>query len=216
MTTKVELLEVFGNDLMVINAARVSFGKQKKQFDDKDDKLMKYLIDHQHTSPFRHPQLQFRITCPIYIERQIFKHQTGLSANSISGRYIDFSDSYTTIENWRKQSVDKKQGSDGSLPIETQKYCAVIEDRVIDYCKGAYKNLLEIGVSKEQARTILPLNLNTTFIWTGSLMAFLHLFKLRLKDNAQEETRIVAQQMLDKIKEYPGNPFAMTLKHYNL
>lgn len=89
----VEIIEVFGNDLMIVNAARVSFGKTKEAFDEKDEKLIKYLVEHKHVAPFRHPQLQFRITCPIYVERQLFKHQVGLSANSISGRYVDFSDS---------------------------------------------------------------------------------------------------------------------------
>jgi len=97
MSISVELLSHFGDDLMVVNAARVSYGKNKAEFDDKDEKLIKYLVEHKHTSVFRHCQLQFRITCPLYIERQVFKHQVGLSANSISGRYVDFSDSYTLI-----------------------------------------------------------------------------------------------------------------------
>ena len=87
---KVELLSHFGDDLMVANCARVSYGKSKIKLDDKDSKLIKYLVEHKHTAPFRHPQLQFRITCPIYVERQLFKHQVGMSANSISGRYVDF------------------------------------------------------------------------------------------------------------------------------
>jgi thymidylate synthase (FAD) len=98
MENKVELLSHFGDDLMSINSARVSFGKSKDMLDEKDERLIKYLVEHKHTAPFRHPQLQFRITCPIYVERQLFKHQIGWSANSISGRYVDFSDSYTTIK----------------------------------------------------------------------------------------------------------------------
>ena len=197
----VELIEHFGNDLMVVNAARVSYGKSKEEFDNKDERLIKYLVEHKHVAPFRHPQLQFRITCPIYVERQLFKHQVGLSANSISGRYVDFSDSYTTIQEWRKQATNSKQGSEG-----------LIEDH--DVCVTAYKKLLEVGVSKEQARTILPLNLNTTFIWTGSLLAFLHLFDLRLKPDTQQETREVAAQMLKLVQDIPGNPFLNTLKAF--
>src|SRR5688572_12845376 len=112
---KVELLSHFGDDLMVVNAARVSYGKNKTSLDEKDEKLIKYLYDHRHTSVFRHPQLQFRLTFPIFVERQIFKHQVGVSANSISGRYVDFSDEYYMIEEFRNQAKSSKQGSEGFL-----------------------------------------------------------------------------------------------------
>lgn len=106
---KVELLNHFGNDLMVVNAARVSYGKSKKSFEDNDSKLIKYLVEHKHTAPFRHPQLQFRIECGIFVERQLFKHQVSLTANSISGRYVDFSDKYHLPTELRKQSANSKQ-----------------------------------------------------------------------------------------------------------
>lgn len=212
----VELISHWGDDLMVVNAARVSFGKQKNEFDDKDQKLLKYLKEHKHTSVFRHPQLQFRITCPIYVERQLFKHQVGLSANSISGRYVDFSDSYTTIKEggWRKQSKSSKQGSEGL--VENQLHCHALQKAVIDFCKGVYEKLIENGVSKEQARTVLPMNLNTTFIWTGSLLAFIHMWGLRLKPDAQQETRDIAAQMLKLVKDIPGDPFKYTLEAFEL
>jgi thymidylate synthase (FAD) len=205
----IELLSHFGDDLMIVNAARVSFGKNKEIFDDKDVKLIRYLLEHKHTAPFRHPQLQFRITCPIYVERQLFKHQVGLSANSISGRYVDFSDSYTTIKEWRKQSTNSKQGSEGV--IDNQETCQLLENKVIDICGDVYKQLIQLGVSKEQARTILPLNLNTTFIWTGSLLAFIHLWGLRLKSDTQTETREIAQEMWNLVENIEGNPFKETL-----
>lgn len=210
----VELLEYFGNDLMVINSARVSYGKSKEVFDANDEKLIKYLVEHKHIAPFRHPQIQFRITCPIYVERQLFKHQVGISVNSISGRYVDFSDSYTTIKEWRKQSKSSKQGSEGL--VDNQMACQDIEDKIIQTCSKAYCDLIELGVSKEQARTILPLNLNTTFIWTGSLLALFHLFNLRLKSDTQQETREVAMQMLEQIKSIEGNPFKYSLKAFGL
>ena len=212
--SKVELLSHFGDDLMIVNAARVSFGKNKEMFDEKDSKLINYLIEHKHFAPFRHPQLQFRITCSIYVERQLFKHQVGLSANSISGRYVDFSDSYTNIKEWRKQSKSSKQGSEGI--VEEQATCCNIEANVISYCKKAYDELLRLGVSKEQARSILPLNLNTTFIWTGSLLAFIHLWNLRLKPDTQIETKEIAQEMLELVKNIKGNPFEHTIKAFNL
>lgn len=210
----VELLEYFGNDLMVINSARVSYGKSKEVFDANDEKLIKYLVEHKHIAPFRHPQIQFRITCPIYVERQLFKHQVGISVNSISGRYVDFSDSYTNIKEWRKQSKSSKQGSEGF--VDNQMACQDIEDKIIQTCSKAYCDLIELGVSKEQARTILPLNLNTTFIWTGSLLALFHLFNLRLKSDTQQETREVAMQMLEQIKSIEGNPFKYSLKAFGL
>jgi thymidylate synthase (FAD) len=213
---KVELLSHFGDDLMVANCARVSYGKSKIKLDEKDSKLIKYLVEHKHTAPFRHPQLQFRITCPIYVERQLFKHQVGMSANSISGRYVDFSDSYTTISEWRKQSINSKQGSDGVLNPFEQDMANKIQEDVINYCKFRYDQLIELSVSKEQARSILPLNLNTTFIWTGSILSFIHLFNLRLKPDAQAETRNVAMLMLDYIKSIEGNSFKHTLEAFGI
>ena len=212
----VELLEYFGNDLMVINSARVSYGKSKEVFDANDEKLIKYLVEHKHIAPFRHPQIQFRVTCPIYVERQLFKHQVGISVNSISGRYVDFSDSYTEIEQFRKQSISSKQGSAEDLDKWENLQALHIQEDVIEYCKNAYQKLIELGVSKEQARTILPLNLNTTFIWTGSLLALFHLFNLRLKSDTQQETREVAMQMLEQVKSIENNPFKHSLKAFGL
>lgn len=200
---KVDILNTFGDDDMIVDVARVSYGKIAELYtEEQNKKLLKYLWEHKHTSPFRHPQIQFRITCPIYVERQLFKHQVGISINSISGRYVDFSDSYTTIKEWRKQSKSSKQGSEGT--IEQQKKADIIELQVIDTCRKAYNELLGLGVSKEQARSVLPLSLNTEFIWTGSLLAFLHLCNLRLKKDTQQETREVVESMLEQV-EQEGN-----------
>jgi thymidylate synthase (FAD) len=208
---KVELIDHFGNDHMIVNVARVSYDKKADNYtDEQNTKLIRYLWNHKHSSPFRHPQFQFRIECPIYVERQLFKHQVGISINSISGRYVDFSDSYDTISEWRKQSKNSKQGSEGK--VDNQIACKKIEAKVIDTCKQAYSLLLDLGVSKEQARTILPLNLNTSFIWTGSLLALMHMCSLRLKPDAQVETREVVNAMLTAVGEIPGNPFKNVLE----
>lgn len=213
--SKIELISVYGNDATVCDAARVSFDKKASNYsDEQNSRLINYLVKHKHTSVFRHPQLTFRIQAPIYIERQLFKHQVGMSANSISGRYVDFSDTYTLISEWREQSKDSKQGSAGVLDSVHQDVCRLIEDEVIQVCKTAYDGLIKIGVSKEQARTILPLNLNTTFLWTGSLLSFIHVFNLRLKSDAQQETREVVFEMLRLLKEN-GN-FAESLKAFEL
>lgn len=208
---KVELIDHFGSDNMIVDVARVSYDKKADNYPNEQNiKLIRYLWNHKHSSPFRHPQFQFRIECPIYVERQLFKHQVGISINSISGRYVDFSDSYDTISEWRKQSKNSKQGSEGK--VDNQLACKKIETRVIDTCKEAYSMLLDLGVSKEQARTILPLNLNTSFIWTGSLLAFMHMCSLRLKPDAQVETRKVVNAMLTAIGEIPGSPFKNVLE----
>ena len=210
---KIELLNHFGDDLMVVNAARVSYGKSKKFLDEKDEKLIRYLVDHKHTAPFRHPQLQFRIECPIFVERQLFKHQVGLSANSISGRYVDFSDNYFHIKKLRKQSSSSKQGSSGFLDRPD-----LIEqmDNHIEWSKKLYKELCDAGVAKEQARVILPLCLETQFIWTGSLLAFIHMWKLRLKEDTQQETREVVEKMLNLVMGVDGSPFQHTLNAWEL
>jgi thymidylate synthase (FAD) len=210
---KAELINHFGNDLMVVNAARVSFGKSKEILDEKDQKLIKYLVEHKHIAPFRHPQLQFRIECPIFVERQLFKHQVGLSANSISGRYVDFSDKYYLFDTLRLQSKSSKQGSEGELNrpdlLDMMKTC-------VEYSANLYKALCDNGVAKEQARAILPLCLETQFIWTGSLLAYIHLWNLRLKPDSQKETRDVAYKMLELVKNIDGNPFKYTIEAFGL
>lgn len=214
---KVELLSYYGDDAMIASVARVSYGKDSSNYtEEQNEKLINYLVNHKHTSPFRHPQLQFRIKCPIYVERQLHKHQVGVSVNSISGRYVDFSDSYYKIPEgeWRKQSTSSKQGSEGLA--EDQKTCNDIQEDVISICKMAYENLLILGVSKEQSRSILPLSLETEFIWTGSLLAFFHLCNLRLKDDTQKETRDVVLSMLDLVKNIDWNPFEYTINAFKL
>ena len=215
---KTELLNFFGGDLNHAQVARVSYAKEATSYtEEQNAKLIKYLVEHGHTSPFRHSTLQFRIKCPIYVERQLHKHQVGVSVNSVSGRYVDFSDSYYEIPfgEWRKQSKSSKQGSEGYLIEEQQLKAFHIQDEVIARCKGAYEELLEMGCSKEQARSILPLALETEFIWTGTFLAFMHMCNLRLKEDTQKETRDVVSSMLYLVKNIEGNPFKESLKAFN-
>jgi thymidylate synthase (FAD) len=217
MENKVELLNFFGGDLNHANVARVSYAKDASNFtEEQNAKLIKYLVEHKHTSPMRHSTLQFRIKCPIYVERQLHKHQVGVSINSVSGRYVDFSDSYyeILIGQWRKQSKSSKQGSEGLLSTEDQLKAYYIQEEVIARCKGAYEDLLELGVSKEQARSVLPLSLETEFIWTGTFLAFIHMCNLRLKEDTQKETRDMVKQMLELVQNIEGNPFKETLKAF--
>ena len=212
---KVELLDVFGSDVTVCDVARVSFDKRAEHYTtEQNNSLLSYLARHNHWSPFSHPKVVFRLQVPIYCERQLIKTQIGVEYNSISGRYIDFSDTYSLISEWRTQSKNSKQGSAEPLDMYGQEACNVIEYEVKEFCQNAYKKLIDLGVSKEQARTILPLNLNTTMIWTGSLYAFIRLCKQRLKSDAQAETREIVTEMLRQLKEN-GN-FAESLNVFDL
>ncbi len=212
---KVEFKKAFGDDDMVVDVARVSYDKIAAMFTlEENDKLIYYLAKHKHWSPFAHPKVQFRLEMPIYVERQIIKTAVGVDYNSVSGRYVDFSDTYTTIDTWRKQSTSSKQGSGEDLDEKSNAIANFIQNDVVDCAKIAYQKLIELGISKEQARTILPLNLNTTMIWTGSLYALIRLCNQRLKPNAQKETRDVVQEMLRQVKE--TNLFTTSLTAYNL
>ncbi len=217
MNNTVELLSHYGSDEMVSNVARVSYGKESSNYEEEQNaKLINYLVNHKHTSPFRHPQLQFRIKCPIYVERQLHKHQVGISVNSISGRYVDFSDSYYKIEQFRLQSKSSKQGSGENLNGADNEHAKQIQSKVIEWCKKAYIDLLDLGISKEQARSVLPLSLETEFIWTGSLLAFFHMCNLRLKEDTQKETRDIVTEMLELVKNIEGNPFKHTINAFKL
>lgn len=199
---KSKLLLVRGGDMDVVDVARVSYGKEASNYTEEQNvKLLKYLIKHGHTSPLRHNQIRFRISCPIYVERQIFKHKIGIETNSISGRYVDFSDSYYMIEQFRTQSKDSKQGSGVDLDEYKNLIALQIQEKSIAFAKKHYTELIELGVSKEQARSVLPLALETEFIWTGSFQAFMHLCSLRLKKDTQKETRDLVNQMIEQLIE---------------
>lgn len=213
--SKVELLNYFGGDLNHANVARVSYAKEAENYtDEQNTKLINYLVKNGHTSPFRHSTLQFRIKCPVYVERQLHKHQVGISVNSVSGRYVDFSDSYFQIPfgEWRKQSTSSKQGSEGL--VANQERCNQIQSIVIKKAREAYDELIELGVSKEQARSVLPLSLETEFIWTGTFLSFIHMCNLRLKEDTQKETRDLVEKMLYLVKNISCTPFKNSLEAF--
>ncbi len=216
LNMQVELISHFGDDLMIANVARVSYNKQSPEPTEKDAKLLKYLAEHKHTSPFRHAQLQFRIQCPIFVERQLFTHQIGWARNSISGRYVDFSDTYWSPEKFRYQSKDSKQGSAGELSPEDNEYFIKRFQEVVEQAQLLYDEMATFGIAKELCRVHLPLALETTFIWTGSFHALMHLFALRLKPDAQYETRFLVSQMLKLVEEMPDSPFQHSLNAWNM
>jgi thymidylate synthase (FAD) len=213
---KVELLTHFGSDLMVVNVAKVSYNKESEEMGHKEERLLKFLAEHKHTTPFRHPQLQFRVECPIFVERQLFTHQIGWARNSISGRYVDFSDTYWLPDNLRMQSKSSKQGSDGHVPKEKSDYFISEMKKIVDRSAELYKEMSEYGVAKEQCRIHLPLALETKFIWTGSFHAFVHLCNLRLKADTQQETRELVSEMLNVVKSIEGEPFKHSLLAFGL
>jgi thymidylate synthase (FAD) len=219
---KAELIDFMGSDIKIANVARVSYDKEASNYPaSQNENLLEFLWEEGHVSPFRHAQLQFRLSCPIYVERQLRKHEIGvevnlpmenMSVNSISGRYVDFSDSYYAIKTFRSQSKDSKQGSGEDLSKLDNVIANLTQDEVIENAKTAYQRLLELGTSKEQARSVLPLSLETTFIWTMSFLAFMHLVKLRIKNDVQKETRDLVADMLEQVKNMPGNPFKKSLE----
>jgi len=186
----VELLETFGNDLTVVNAARVSFAKESHEFSEQDGKLVRYLAKHHHITPFFHPQLRFRIKMPIFVAREWFRHQIGFARNEVSRRYVDSPpECYVPKkEDLRERDSNKKQGSkDTAVPNAEYAY-EVINDAT-HAAMDAYRNLLNNGVAPEVARMVLPQSMYTEFIETGSLAAYARLCSLRLDPTAQKEIR---------------------------
>ena len=198
----VKLIDKMGSDLTVVNAARVSFGKNKEVLDASDEKLIKFLAKHNHWSPFAHCSLQFRIKAPIFVARQLVKHQVGLSWNEISRRYVDYEPEYYMPTSWRLRAEDKKQGS---------------SDEKIDYdiantiknANTTYNDMLDKGIAPELARMVLPQNMYTEWYWSGTLYAFARICDLRCAEDTQEETRVIA----DIIDEITHDQFPVSWKY---
>ena len=190
---KVELVDTMGTDLTVVNAARVSFGKKKEKFEEGDEKLIRYLAKHNHWSPFGHCMLQFHIKAPVFVARQLVKHQIGLVWNEISRRYVDTQPEFYEVDKWRGQPIDKKQGSDGE--VEKQGSCMYSKQMVENNAIIAYNDLLDAGVAPEQARMVLPQSLMTEWYWSGSLYAFARVCNLRCAEDSQYETRSIANEI---------------------
>ena len=213
---KATYINHMGNDLTVANAARVSFGKTSEMEDDlwgppklkaKDEKLIRYLAKHKHISPFGHCFSSFHVKAPIFVARQLVKHKF-LRWNEISRRYTTENIEFYTPDVWRGKSADKKQGSEGVIVEATHimhtfnEYDGCIdEDNPYDLCLYSYEQLLELGVAPEQARMVLPQSTMTEWYWSGSLDAFADMCNLRCKNDTQAETREVADQISEKMRE---------------
>ena len=208
----IEVIDHLGNDLTVSNSARVSFGKRKEKYDKSDERLVRYLAKHKHFSPFRHLMVQFHIKAPEFVMRQWYKHVVGIETtsssstkdhawNEISGRYVPVEEYYIP-ESWRQQSEDNKQASDGE--IVAQEEAAEAYEASLQVVQHLYKKLLELGVSKEQARIMLPLSQYTECYWTASFQAIVNFIDLRAEETAQWEIREYAEALKKLLFEiYP-------------
>ena len=194
---KVQYINHMGDDLSVVNSARVSFGKksdymprvhmgESKVLQHKDKKLIKYLAEHNHKSPFNHAFATFHVKAPIFVARQLQKHEY-MPWNEISRRYVDSEPEFYEPEYWRGRSADKKQGSDGVVDTKTKP--------TNQYALETYRNLLSDGVAPEMARMVLPQSMYTEWYWSGSLYAFAKMCSLRCKLDTQFETQLVALEI---------------------
>ena len=181
----VSLVDHMGSVLSVVNAARVSFAKKHEEFDNvADTKLINYLAKHNHWSPFGHGSMQFAISAPVFVARQLVKHQVGLVWNEVSRRYVDNEPEFYTPTEWRKSAENKKQGSSD----ETVEYSVL---PAYTFAKQCYENMLRMDIAPEMARMVLPQSMMTEGYWSGTLYAFARVCNLRCKPDAQKETRDV-------------------------
>jgi thymidylate synthase (FAD) len=214
---KVDYIQHCGSDLSVVNAARVSFDKESdfvsdNQLANKDKKLVQYLSDHEHTSPFNHAFLTVRVKAPIFVARQLVKHKF-MPWNEISRRYVDSEPEFYEPEVWRYKADNVKQGSRSSGltqqevttkffdTVEPTGYVDVPEEINTEAFK-TYNELLKIGVCAELARVVLPQSTYTEWYWSGTLGAWLDMLKLRLKPDTQQETRKIAEMIAEIVKEH--------------
>ena len=184
-------------DLLVVNAARCSFDKQHEELDlVKDTKLINYLAKHGHVLPFRHPSVTLRIHAPLFVLRQLGKHQVGFSWSEVSRRYISGTpDHYRPEADELREAADNvKQGS-SSTPILSDMGAEICEemDELYDLADYVYTMMLQEGVCAEQARVVLPQAMYTTTVTTGTLLGWYHMWKLRTEEHTQLETQKYAE-----------------------
>ena len=204
----IEVVDSLGNDLTVVNSARVSFGKRKSVWSASDRRLCMYLAKYKHYSPFRHLQVQFHIKAPEFVMRQWYKHVVGIETtsnsatkdhawNEISGRYVEVEDYYIP-EIWRKQSKDNKQASEGELTEVENKRAIHAYNTALTTTMNMYERLVrDYGVAKEQARVILPLSQYTEVYWTASFQAIMNFIELRNEKTSQWEIQEYAKVLLE-------------------
>lgn len=191
--SSIELIRVSGSDIDIVNAARVSYGKVSTTISERDVKLIQFLVDHEHTSPFEHNQLSFRIKAPIFVVRQWMRHRMN-SYNEISYRYVKAPVEFYIPSVWRKQDAVNKQSSVGAFVDDELK---AAYQKSLETSFKTYEMLLEQGVGRELARGLLPLATYTEFIFTCNLHSLMHFLRLRLHAGAQQEIQNYAKGLLE-------------------
>lgn len=205
---KVELLDIMGSDLAIVDSARVSFNKQSElsyetgHLKEKDAKLIKYLATHGHMTPFRHNAIQLRCSAPIFLARQLGKHQAGLSWNEVSRRYVKEDLSFYVPELFRKAPEGSvKQGSGEDMSPVSNMVALGSYLNALETSFQTYEGLLKMGVATEMARMVLPQSMMTEWIWTGNLLAFAHVYNERSDSHAQFEAQLFAKALASEISD---------------
>ncbi len=189
----VQLIDYMGDDKRVVDAARVSYkGSKPKR---KDEDLIRYLLKHGHMSPFEHVEFEFHMRMPIFVARQWMRYRTA-SINEVSRRYREYEGGFWIPDKWRLQDTKNKQGSYGELDHERSELASVWLKYAYEVAQTAYEHMLRLGVSREQARAVLPLGGYTEFYWKNDLRNIFHLLEQRLDSHAQHETREYAVAVL--------------------
>lgn len=199
--SSLSLIRSSGSDLDVVNAARVSYGKESEQFGVRDEKLIHYLLSHGHTSPFEHTHLVYHVKLPIFIARQWMRHRIGVSYNEVSGRYTQIPLEFYIPKQWRVPDKHNRQGSVVAT-VDNEQELFTAYKKLIDECGKTYQQLLQAGIAKELARGVLPLCTYTQFIFTCNLVSLFHFVKLRYDYHAQLEIQQYAQGMLAFAQQY--------------
>lgn len=208
-----ELIRVSGSDLDIVNAARVSYGRVSTEFSDRDQKLLQFLMDHDHTSPFEHNQLSFRVKAPIFVQRQWMRHRMN-SYNEISYRYVKSALEFYVPAPFRMQDLKNKQSSFGIVAdgdAVRQRYEEALQAAV-----AGYEAMLEAGVCREQARGLLPLSTYTEFIFTTNLHSLMHFIRLRTHPGAQQEIQEYAWGLLKLALPHFGASLTAFCKKYQI
>lgn len=211
-----QLVTHMGDDKMVVNAARVTHGAICELFGDRDRALINFLAQHKHVTPFRHPQVHLRCKSPIFLARQLGKHQTGFSWNEVSRRYkdgeainIDYYMPQIVLQRPEKLMTQKARPAS----TETSVLAQTIIESSYNESQARYMHLLSIGVAPEQARMVLPQGMVTEWVWTGSLFGWASLYNQRSSEHAQYEANLFAEDLNDIMLElFPVSWKALTNK----
>lgn len=212
-----------GDDLLVVNAARTSFAKEKQEFDEKDAKLIAFLAREKHLLPFRHPTLTLRCKAPMFVARQLGKHQAGMSWSEESRRYINTEPEFYWPNKWRKKAENVKQGSSDEVITElppvacfddplakTPWKMSNVQHIVKNSALSMYNRMLEAGIAPEQARMVLPQNMYINWVWTGTLLAWIHMIQQRTDSHTQQETQQFARLVESQVRKlYPVSAAAL-------